>query len=219
VTGFAWLVLAVAGAVGLLGLMVYDRRLLRRRIHALLRWIDASLVGNGHITGLRWVSDTELDVPVRMRSPQFRQARFHISFTPHPLLRRLASCFRSEPKVTVDFITDLDSMPTFGMEMGTLRYFARSRPKLDTAGAGWAFVSSQPLVLTTKLEWQREITGAFEALLASDYRDGISVTFQQRSPHFRAAFPLESAELDAEPCKHLLRVLMSVAEGASQKAS
>jgi hypothetical protein len=209
--------LVTGGAIS--ALLIYDRHLLRRRIFLLVRWIDASLLGSGHITGLSWRSSSDLVVPVRLRSTLFRDAKLRIRFEPHPLLHVLLRRFRKKPDMTVDFLADMDSMPRFAMEMQTMRWFARSRANLDTATHGWTFETSLPLLLTTKLDWQREITSAFQALLASNHRDGVRLTFQPRSPHFRAAFQLEQFELESDPQHGVLQALMSVAEGASQKAS
>src|SRR5678816_2137680 len=120
-------------------LLLYDRHLLRNRIVLLLRWIDASLIGNGHIIGLRWQSSYELDVPVRLRSPHFRQSRFHVKVARHPLLDSVRGWFRRSPHVAVAFRTDLDSMPSFAIQMQTMRWFARSRKNLNTASGGWTF--------------------------------------------------------------------------------
>jgi hypothetical protein len=209
--------LLIGGAIA--ALLIYDRHLLRNRIFLLLRWIDASLIGNGHITGVRWLSAHEVDVPVRLRSSLFRHSRFHVRLARHPLLECFLNRFRSCPQVAVSFRTNLDSMPNFAIEMQTMRWFARSRKKLNTASAGWSFQTAEPLVLTTKLDWQREITSAFQALLASNRREGVTLTFQRHTPHFSATFQMEESELDSEPCNQLLQVLVSVAEGASQRAS
>jgi hypothetical protein len=209
--------LVIVGAV--CALLLYDRHLLRHRIFLLLRWIDASLIGNGHITGLRWVAGHELHVPVRLRSSLFRQSRFHVQLAQHPLWEFFLSRFRNRPQVSVAFRTDLDSLPSFAIEIQTMRWFARSRKNLDPAAQGWAVQASEPLVMTTKLDWEREITCAFQALLGSNRREGVKLTFQRHSPHFVATFQMDESELDSEPCNQLLQVLVSVVEGASQRAS
>jgi hypothetical protein len=199
-------------------LMMYERHLLRQRIFLLLRWIDASMLGNGHITGLNWFSSCEVDVPIRVRSALFRNARFHLRSEQHPFFGRLLRPFRKHQKTTIEFLADLDAMPNFAMEMQTMRWFARSRPGLSATHPGWTFTTSPPLVLTTKLEWQREIACALQALLASDHREGVRLVFQPHSPHFRAGFDIEETDLET-PHHGVLQSLISVAEGASQKAS
>jgi hypothetical protein len=199
-------------------LVMYERHLLRQRIFLLLRWIDASLLGNGHITGLNWLSACEVDVPIRLRSTLFRNARFHLRSEQHPFFGRILRPFRKHRETTIDFLADLDAMPSFAVEMQTMRWFARSRPGLNATSAGWAFTTSPPIVLTTKLEWQREIACALQALLASDHREGVRLAFQPHSPHFRAGFDIEEAELETS-YRGVLQSLISVAEGASQKAS
>jgi hypothetical protein len=217
----ALIVLAIAlmivGAIS--ALLIYDRHLLRRRVALLVHWIDASLAGSGHVTGLKQRSSRDLVAPLRLRSILFRNAKLHIRFAPHPLVDSLLQPFRKKPEITVNFLADLESMPRFAMEMQTMRWFARSRSNLNTASHGWTFETSLPLLLTTKLDWQREITAAFQALLASNHRDGVKLTFQPRSPNFRASFHMEECELESDPKHGVLQALMSVAEGASEKAS
>ena len=47
-----------------------------------------------------------------------------------------------------------------------------------------------PFVLTTRTDWQREITAMMNALVASRDSDFLTVSFRRTSPHFSASVPV-----------------------------
>jgi hypothetical protein len=83
----------------------------------------------------------------------------------------------------------------------------------------WEFDAREPVVLTTRLDWQREITSAMRSLLACGDRDGLDLRFQKTSPHFSATMSMQDVDLRQQPECGFFEVLCSVAEGASANAS
>jgi hypothetical protein len=214
------LILSVAIVAGglMAALLIYERHVLRQRVLFLLRWIDDSLAGHGHISSIRWVSDREIEVPVRLRSGGLRKACFHFS-VPRPLtwdLIRMA--FRKPQEASVEFSADLDSTPGFAVEMKTMRWFARSRAGLEPTDK-WTCVAADPILITTKLNWEQEINRAFQALLSSNRGCGLDLQFQKQSPHFRARFEVACNSTEQPLGQPFLNVLLSVAGGASAPAA
>jgi hypothetical protein len=97
-----------------------------------------------------------------------------------------------------------------------MRWFARSS-KIVPDDA-WAFESTEPVVLTTRLDWQKEITGAMQSLLSCDERENLDLKFQQKSPHFTATLSMTDVDLRQHPSCGIFEVLCSVSASASPRA-
>jgi hypothetical protein len=216
-----WLVIfsvaIVAGGV-MAAVLIYERHILRQRVLFLLRWIDDSLAGHGHISSIRWVSDREIEVPVRLRSGVLRKACFHFSIPNHLTWDTLRGKFRKPQDASIEFRADLDSTPSFAVEMKTMRWFARSRPGVKP-DEGWTYAAADPILMTTKLDWEQEINRAFQALLSSNRECGLDLRFQKQSPHFRAKFDIDCNSKEQALGQPFLNVLLSVAGGASAPAA
>ena len=198
---------------------IWSRRASRDRALEVLHLLERALYGQGHVTGIRWLSATSFEVPVRLSAPLFQRARFvvHTVAQDFPLAWAVRRWRQRQPE-TLTFFADLDFRPNFAIEVQTLRSFARSRKDLDTSHPGWTFETAAPVVLTTRLDWQKEVTCAIQSLLGCGERDNINLEFQPRSPNFRATMPLDTIEISsAQPCQ-LFELLRTVAEGASAKA-
>ena len=159
-------------------------------------------------------------MPLRLVSGVFRKARIMVKISPLELplnwfVRRLKS---GEPD-TLTFCADLDLKPKFALEMQSMRWFARSKKNLDLKEDGWHFESPAPVLLTTRLDWQKEATEVFQSVMNWETRDQMSLSFQCKSPHFRATLPLESIAPETRKQSQVFETLRAIAEGASAKAS
>lgn len=186
----------------------------RRRALETLQWIENSLSGHGHVTGIRWQDKSQFEVPVRLASQVFRMARFTVR------VRRPRWPLTSRPArvETLTFYADLDFRPSFQLELHTMRFFARSSPEVSSGSPGWVSDSHAPVVLSTKLEWRPEIVNTMQALLASSQRDDVHMRLQRQSPHFTASMPLGIIDPGADDTCGIFKFIQDVAETAAAKA-
>lgn len=213
-----WTSLSISLAAGAVAAWyLWVRRSSHDRAIQVLHWIENSLGGYGHVTGIRWIDSETFDVPVRVSKNVFRKASFRIQVAPPELpLNWIWRRLRARKDELV-FSADLDYQPRFAMKMHTQRWFARTRPDAVSDQEGWDFESCQPVVLTTRLDWQKEVTGMMQSLMACAYRENLNLEFRKSSPHLRVTMPLENIRVDSE-CR-ILELLKTVAQGVSAKAS
>jgi hypothetical protein len=195
--------------------MALARRVSRDRAIEVLHWIERMLAGRGHVTGIRWVSANEFEVPVKLTGALFRGPSFVVSTTGASPWRWISGK-KQRAIESVTFRSDFDPEPNFAMQMRTMRWFARSSKNVPDDG--WMAETSQPVVLTTRLDWQKEITGTMRSLLSCDERDNLDLKFQKNSPHFSATMSMEDVNLRQQPSCAFFEVLCSVAESASARA-
>ncbi len=164
----------------------------RRRASQVLRWIEFALGSQGQVVGLRWVAHSRFKVPLRLTCGVFHRASMLVDLTPFEmplrwLLRRL-----SGQRELLIFQADLDLPPAFSLHVHNFRWFARSGKRALAAGPGSAFEHTGPFVISTRMDWQKEISSAMGALARGDNREFLDISFQRRSPHFSATLPLEA---------------------------
>lgn len=164
----------------------------RRKSLEVLGWIDRSLAGHGHIVGVRWLQPSRFQVPVRMAASVFRDASVVVQIAPREKpLEWLLAWWRKQPE-TLTFQADLDLAPPFKLEVINHRCCARTTKVVGRKAESWRTERSRPLLLTTRREWQREITGMTGALAASRRAEFLRIGFRPTSPHLSATAPLES---------------------------
>jgi hypothetical protein len=188
------LLLAISFAIAALGCATwywFALRYTRRRATEVARWIESALSGYGHITGIRWVSASRFQVPLRL-SHAFRRASVFVDITPceFPLVWAI-SRIRARREV-LTFQADLELPPAFSLHVQNCRWFARSGRKMPKSDRGWIFEQNMPIVISTRSDWQREITCAIGTVAQGQTHDFLSIDFQRRSPHFSVTLPLDS---------------------------
>ncbi len=209
-----------AAAMLLIAWYAWTIRCNRNRAFEIVHWIENALNGQGHVTGIHWLSNAEFEVPLRLVSGVFRKARIMVRISPLELpLNWLMRRFKSAEPDTLTFFADLDLRPSFSLEMQSMRWFARSSKNLDLKDEGWSFESPAPVMLTTRLDWQKEATEVFQSVMNWETRDQISLSFQRSSPHFRATVPLEAIAPETRKQSQVFETLRAIAEGASARAS
>jgi hypothetical protein len=164
----------------------------RRKAVLALRWIEAAVAGRGHVTGVRWIAGSQFKVALRLTSGVFQRAWMIVQFSPceMPLRWLLAKMQKRQDLVT--FNADLDLVPTFSLDVHNFRWFARSSRKAAPADRHWTFEQTGPFVISTRLDWQKEITSTMSSLACNSNREFLSICFRQRSPHFSVTLPLEA---------------------------
>lgn len=164
----------------------------RRKALQVLRWIEAALAEHGHVAGIRWLADSRFKVPLRLTSGLFRRAWIMVEFSPsqmpiHWLLNKL-----NNRQDVITFEADLDYPPSFSLEVHNYRWFARSSRKVSAGTGNWTFEQTGPFIISTRMDWQKEITRAMSSLTETCNREFSCIRFQRRSPHFSATIPLEA---------------------------
>ena len=213
-----WASLSISLAVGFVAAWyLWVRRASRSRAIQVLHWIENSLAGYGHVTGIRWVDSETFEVPIRISKNVFRKPCFRVQIAPPELpLNWLWRQIRAKED-TLHFSADLDYSPRFAMKLHTQRWFARTRKDATSDESGWDFESCQPVVLTTRLDWQKEVAGLMQSLTACAHRENLHLEFRKSSPHLTMTMPLENIRPEAG-CK-IFAVLKTVADGVTAKAS
>ena len=206
-------------AVALIALCItwYAVSLRRKREKAreILRWIQASLAGRGHVVGISWMAASRFRVPLRLTCGVFRRAWVLVDMrtqqTPvHWLIHKINS-----PQEVITFQADLDSPPTFSLQMQNFRWFARSSPKTEIENTGWQFERLPSVLITTKSQAQKEIAGTMTSLSRGDNGEFLEVSFQRSSPNFSATLLLESLAPGAPTRPYLLDAMREMAGSAT----
>lgn len=164
----------------------------QRRARQVLRWIEFALAGQGQAAGVRWIARSRFKVPLHLRYGVFHRAWVVVDLPPREMpLRWLLSKVSGQREV-LTFQADLDLPPAFSLEVHNFRWCASSRRKTPVSRASWGFEHSGPLVISTRMEWQKEISSAMASLARGNNREFLDISFQRRSPHFSATLPLQA---------------------------
>ncbi|MBV9072524.1 MAG: hypothetical protein JOZ10_02735 [Acidobacteria bacterium] len=208
------LFLAIGLCAVLLVRFVFSRRAKQRAIQV-LGWIDSLVSGHGHITGITWNGASSFHLPVRLRSTTFRNACLRVNLLPKEVpLRWLFSKLKSGEE-TLIFEADLDWAPPFDLELQKYRLFARTRKELSPEAPGWEFEQTTPFILTTRKDWQKEVSSVISNMVGSPEKQFLSIVFRRQSPHFSATLALDSIAPNS-PCRtEIFDSLREIATGAS----
>jgi preprotein translocase subunit YajC len=205
-------------AVVVFSLTWYSLSLRRKRHKAkeVLRWIQSSLAGRGHVVGISWITQSRFRVPLRLTCGVFDRAWVLVELyaSPNPvqwLFHKLRGC-----REVLIFQADLDCAPTFSLQMRNFRWFARSNRKKDPiTRPGWQFEHLQPVMISTRRDSQQEIANTMTSLNKGDNSDFLEVSFQRSSPHFSATLPLEALAPGAPTRAYMLDAMRDLATSSS----
>ena len=187
----------------------------RRQGLRVLRWIESSLAGQGHVTGITWLTSSQFCVPLRLRSSVFQRPTVRVQLTPRemPFIWLRHRLRRENEKMT--FEADLDNAPGIDVQIFNHRWCGRTRRKLTPDPKHWVFENVGPVLLSSRDEWRKELTGVMNAVLTSGERELYSVRVQTTSPHFAATVPLGSIAPTAEGRQQVFATLGELAAEAS----
>lgn len=212
------LIYVLCAALAMCALFVwhfYFARKSRRRALEVVGWIDSLVSGQGYVETVTWHSSSSLQVPLYLGSNTFRNASLSVNLIPHESPLNWIWAKSKSFQETVIFEADLDWVPPFSLELQSSRMFARTRKDLSPEGPGWEFERTTPFILTTRKDWQKEITALISNVISCPDRQFLSVTFRPESPHFSAVLALDSIS-PASVCRtEIFDSLREIAAGAS----
>lgn len=208
------LAIDVAAAAALVSFWyLWFARANRRRAAEVLQWMRNAFAGHAQILNVRWIGASRFHVRMRVASPLFQHSSVVVQLTPREFpFSWLLSLYRKRQE-TLTFEADLDCAPAFNLQVHNHRWCGRTRRKFDRHQQ-FAIEQCNPFVLTTRNDWQREITNMMTALVASRECDFLSVVFRRTSPHFTAIVPLTSLSPQSESEIEIFDVLRELAECA-----
>lgn len=190
-------------------------RLNKRRSVRILSWIRTAFEGHGSVAGVEWVSASRFLVRLRLPECGFRQPCIQVSLWPREMpLRWLASRWRKMQE-TITFEANLHCAPSFNMEVHNHRWRGRTRRRMNLHSEGLTTHSIGPFVISSRYDWQGEITRMMDALVASRQCEFLKVSFRRNAPHFSATVTLQAFANHCAGEVGIFEVLRELAEGAS----
>jgi hypothetical protein len=208
----------LAGLIVVTGWYVSFVRYNRRKAAEVLLWIKTAFSGHAQIQSVQWTSSSCFHVKMRLAPNVFQHSHIVVQLLPREfILNWIVSLLRKQQEVAT-FEADLDVPPGFNLEVHNQRWCGCSRrgAKLDPDHS--TVENFGPFVITTRRDWQREITSMMNALVASRDSDFLSVSFRRTSPHFSATVPLSCLAPQNSTGNQVFRVLRELADcaGASR---
>jgi hypothetical protein len=208
----------LAGLILVTGWYVAFVRYNRRLAAEVLLWIKTAFCGHAQILGVHWISPSRFHVRLRLVPNVFQHCYIVVQLIPREFaINWLVSKVRKQKEVAI-FEADLDIPPSFNLQVHNQRWYGHSRKGSKLKMEHSSMENVGPFVLTTRKEWQRDLTSMMGALVASRDSDFLSVSFRRNSPHFSATVPLYSLapqNLTGNDVFHVLRELAECA-GASR---
>jgi hypothetical protein len=208
----------LAGLILVTGWYVTFVRYNRRKAAEVMLWIKTALSGHAQVQGLAWDSSSRFHVRLRLAPGVFHRSCVVVQLLPREFaINWLASKIKKQREL-VTFEADLEFPPTFNLEVHNQRWCGRSRKGASMDPSRSHIETFGPFVLTTRKDWQREITAMINALFASRDNDFMSVKFRPQSPHLSATVPLESLAPQNACGNNVFHVLRELADcaGASR---
>lgn len=193
----------------------------RRRSRALVQQIRNALGGHAQVAGIHWISPSRFHIRLSLHPEIFRHCSVVVQLIPRELpLSWLVGWLRKQ-RETITFEADLDEPPSFNLEVHNQRWSGSSSRERKRKRSKLRYVECcGPYVLTTRTDWQQEITAMMNALVASRDSDFLTVSFSRKSPHFSASVPVASVSKPSPGCSgyDMFDVLSELADcaGASR---
>jgi preprotein translocase subunit YajC len=187
----------------------------RHKAKEVLRWIQSSLAGRGHVVGISWISSSRFRVPLRLTCGVFHRAWVLVEVRAQQTpVQWLLNKIKGSREVLI-FQAELDCPPSFSLQMQNFRWFARSGQKASIDRPGWQFEHLQSVMISTQQNSQKEIATTMASLSKGDNGDFLEVSFQRQSPHFSATLPLEALAPGAPARTYLFDAMRELAGSAS----
>ncbi len=185
----------------------------RRRAKEILQRLRGAFSSQAQIMSVRWMGASRFIVKLRVVSTLFQHATVQVRMHRRqvPFLWAWERLHKRQEQMT--FEADLECPPGFNLEVQNHRWCGRTR-KFPRDLRRVALDQCGPFVLTTRNDWQREITSMMSALVASRDCDFLSVNFRRTSPHFSATVPLYSIAPESAGDAQLFDVLRELASCA-----
>lgn len=164
----------------------------RRKAEQVLGWLESALADQGHVIGMRWLSASRFKVPLRLTSGVFHRAWIMVEFSPSEMPASWLWSKLTHRQDLATFQADLDWPPSFSLDAHKFRLFARSSKRSSLANCRWTFEQTGPFVITTRMDWRKEIASAMTSLASGGNYEFLNISFRRQSPHFSVTMPLET---------------------------
>lgn len=185
----------------------------RKRGVIVLNWITAAFSGHGHVAGVQWITASRFQVKLRLADGAFQHPVIVVQ-----LARRefpglwFLNHFRRRQE-TLTFEANLHCAPNCNLDIKTHRWVGRTRRKL--AKSVWHTERLGPFVISSRNDWQRDVTNLMHGAGAARACGFLNVAFRRSSPHFSAMVPLESVSPKYQEAISIFDTLKELAAGAS----
>lgn len=184
-----------------------------------MRWLEFALATQGQPTGIRWISHSCFRVSLRMRCGVFHHAWVKVDLSHREMpLRWLFSRIRGARDL-LTFQADLDLPPAFSLRIQNFRWCAHSNRKKTEKTATWATEECGRFVISSRLDWPREIPAAMVSLSRINDQKFADIVFQRRSPHFSATLPLQAIAPGSPRRDYIFESMRDLAASASASLS
>ncbi len=191
----------------------------RKKAVRIMRWIEAALAGQGCIVGVRWLASSRFKVPLRLTCGTFQRAWIVVELAPRESpITWLSSQMKKRQDLLV-FEADLDLPPAFSLDVHNLHWLARSTRKKSGNGIRWTFEQATPLVISTRIEWQKEITSTMSSLTTGNYREFLNIRYQRKSPNFSVTLPMDAFAPGSRTRTYIFENMRELAANASASLS
>jgi len=190
-------------------------RLNRRRSARVLAWLETSFAGHGQVAGVQWLTPSRFQVKLTLANSGFKDSSILVQLAPREMpIRWLFEYFR-KTRETLTFEANLHCPPNFNLYVQNHRWCGRTRRKLPRDPQGWNLERVGPFIISSRNDWQREISNLMNSTMASRACDFLSISFRRTSPHFSATVALDSLTASHEQEISIFDVLRELASGAS----
>jgi hypothetical protein len=187
----------------------------RKRSREVLTWIEAAFAGHGSLAGVHWRSPGRFLAHLKLRPNScFQQAAIEVALAQREIPHRWLKARIKRIPESLTFEADLEFAPLYVLEVHHQRWCGRTRRKLPDNPETWPTQHVTPLVITTRSDWQREITMMMSSLEASRESEILNVSFRRSSPHFIVTIALSAIAPNAGGTE-LFTVLQELAGSAS----
>jgi hypothetical protein len=116
---------------------------------------------------------------------------------------------------TLTFEANLLCPPGFNLEVQNQRWSGNSRKRFMKKHTVVRLKHIGPFVISSRHDWERDITNMMQALSASRYCELLSVSFRRTAPHFSATVALAAIEVQGYAPVRIFDALRELASGAS----
>jgi len=208
---------AIVSLAGLLFLVVWYFwfiRSNRRRAEEILHWVNRAFDGHGEAATVQWIGASRFFISMHAPPSLFIRTSLMVKLRPreNPIAWFLSRIRHEQECLT--FQADLDSAPCFNLEVHNHTWYGRTRRRFPGRSQNWVMEQAGPYVLTTRNDWQRDITTMMNALLASRECECLSVCFRRSSPHLSVTVPVAALSPDEQVQLGIFDVLRELATGA-----
>jgi hypothetical protein len=186
----------------------------RRKGKEVLHWVEAACLGKGKIVDSYWLGASRFRAHLRFVSRWTADASVTVRLRPRPIPFQWAISLWRGQKETLTFEADLDCAPGFNLEVCRHRWFTHNHPNGKIGSKNWTISRPGPVILTTRTQWNQELTPVINTLMTARGHSLISVRFRPKSPHLVATVALETLS-DQQASAGFLDVVRDLAAGAS----